>query len=701
MKKRILLRLVSLGITAAILFSCGGQLLAAPTDEASYWGKNTDGNAGESAVESSVESTIEGADKITAEADERSHGIRVDYDIDFDFNNDYLAEQYIMQKMSLNKQAYQGTYDFSVGLTGDTLTIYEYIMPYIKEMAAGTRTSTEVLVPADLISYEFSYEELGITAETDDVDEIDTAIYHAVNNEDIYFWDLLCSLLYSCPYDLYWYDKLYALWLTFPTEPIADGLKVSGVQISFVVEEEYAGDKDFTIDPKYGQAVTASTENAKRIIAANADKDDYSKLLAYADAICDLTDYNYEAVEDESTPYGNPWQMIWVFDGDDTTDVVCEGYSKAFHYLCDNTAFEDDNIYAISVYGYVEFSTGSAGGHMWNLVHMDDGKNYHVDTTVMDCGAGNPNDYGFFLKGATSQNDLEYWINNEEKYVYDDDYHTFFDQEDILLASKDYEYGKAIDKYSVRLGDQSANCDPELPVSFSAEGNNIKITVNPSEGFEFDYITVNGTKYYVPEFRMPAGDVVVNVYCKKIVTGWVQDESGNWYFINEDFTKATGWMKDGAWYYFDRTGVMQTGWQKIGGIWYYFRNSGSMYSSSWLKWGSSWYYLTASGAMATGWQKIGGTWYLFSGSGVMLTGWQKDGSKWYYLDPSGAMHTGWLKSGGKWYYLNASGDMATGWLKSGEYWYYLDPVTGAMVTGSLRIDGKRYRFDDDGHCLNP
>ena len=34
MKKRILSRLVSLSITSAILLSCGGQLLAAETDEA-------------------------------------------------------------------------------------------------------------------------------------------------------------------------------------------------------------------------------------------------------------------------------------------------------------------------------------------------------------------------------------------------------------------------------------------------------------------------------------------------------------------------------------------------------------------------------------------------------------------------------------------------------------------------------------------
>ena len=45
--------------------------------------------------------------------------------------------------------------------------------------------------------------------------------------------------------------------------------------------------------------------------------------------------------------------------------------------------------------------------------------------------------------------------------------------------------------------------------------------------------------------------------------------------------------------------------------------------------------------------------------------------------------------------------MAVGWVQVGDLWYYMDPSTGAMVTGVVTINGKRYRFADDGHCLNP
>ena len=40
--------------------------------------------------------------------------------------------------------------------------------------------------------------------------------------------------------------------------------------------------------------------------------------------------------------YGDPWQLVYVFDGDPSTNVVCEGYAKAFQYLCDLTRFDGD-----------------------------------------------------------------------------------------------------------------------------------------------------------------------------------------------------------------------------------------------------------------------------------------------------------------------------------------------------------------------
>ena len=55
--------------------------------------------------------------------------------------------------------------------------------------------------------------------------------------------------------------------------------------------------------------------------------------------------------------------------------MVCEGYSKAFQYLCDLSSFSSSKINAYCV---------SGDNHMWNLVTMDDGRNYLVDVTWDD-----------------------------------------------------------------------------------------------------------------------------------------------------------------------------------------------------------------------------------------------------------------------------------------------------------------------------
>ena len=88
--------------------------------------------------------------------------------------------------------------------------------------------------------------------------------------------------------------------------------------------------------------------------------------------ICDLVEYNSAAANDElDDSVQDPWKLIWVFDGDSSTNVVCEGYAKAFKYLCDLSEFQRD-ISCITVSGVMSGGTG-AGDHMWNVVNMGQG----------------------------------------------------------------------------------------------------------------------------------------------------------------------------------------------------------------------------------------------------------------------------------------------------------------------------------------
>ena len=116
------------------------------------------------------------------------------------------------------------------------------------------------------------------------------------------------------------------------------------------------------------------------IVAENKGKGDLEKLRAYANAVCGLTAYNSDAAGNPNTPYGDPWQLVYIFDGDEGTKVVCEGYSKAFKYLCDLSDF-DGEVYCELMGGAIP-----AGDHMWNAVRMPDGRCYPVDLTNSDGG---------------------------------------------------------------------------------------------------------------------------------------------------------------------------------------------------------------------------------------------------------------------------------------------------------------------------
>lgn len=174
-----------------------------------------------------------------------------------------------------------------------------------------------------------------------------------------------------------------------------------------------------------------------------------------------------------------------------------------------------------------------------------------------------------------------------------------------------------------------------------------------------------------------------------------------WHLYDSDGNMQTGWKRvNGKWYYMDSHGIMQTGWIKLGSNWFYLESSGAMLTG-WQKINNKWYYFDDKGYMKVGWLKDNEKWYFLSNNGDMLTGWQKINGKWYYLDPSkGEMKTGWLKVNNKWYYLDPkNGDMKVGWLKDNEKWYYLS-ANGSMVTGTVTIDGKTYKFDSSGALIS-
>lgn len=306
------------------------------------------------------------------------------------------------------------------------------------------------------------------------------------------FNKVIAALLADCPYDLYWYDK------TGPSSyrGSVDTSVQEAVQltISFPAVDAYAGPEvngtynaKYTVDSeKTGAAVTAA-ENARKIIENHKDEKDYEKMESYKKEICDLTSYNYDALG-EGVSYGDPWQMIYVFDGDESTNVVCEGYSKAFQYLCDMSDFRDPEYNCYSVTGVMDSGTG-AGAHMWNIVTIGGG-NYLVDVTNSDNGTVGERG-GLFMAWDTENGSIENgyvfttaYYNQSIRFSYDDRMKALYGTGDDSVLKI------ALSRYEEPKGTASVIAGVENGGNYYATQ---KVTVSDADN-DLVLVTVNGEK---------------------------------------------------------------------------------------------------------------------------------------------------------------------------------------------------------------
>lgn len=331
---------------------------------------------------------------------------------------------------------------YAVALNVATQTIYDKLVPEIKAIANGERTSSIVKVEGLNITYYKS--DLGLdtlvtgnsfTAEAQaKVEQMFTADVSA----DV----LLTSLITHLPYELYWFDKVEGIQISYEMTGTDEYVTISSVEIMFHVSQDYAvteGDSYYPTMPdttKTGAARTAAA-TAAQVVAANQGKGTYGKLVAYREYITKAVDYNFDAANTANYPYGDPWQLIYVFDNDPDTNVVCEGYSKAFKYLCDLTwTGSDPEVACYLPTGTMDGGTG-AGLHMWNIVSIG-GVNYLTDITNCDSGTTGAPDQ-LFLCGAEGSVDASYaaaTTSGTVTYVYDKETLALYDKELVLSATK-------------------------------------------------------------------------------------------------------------------------------------------------------------------------------------------------------------------------------------------------------------------------
>lgn len=346
-------------------------------------------------------------------------------------------------------------------LTGNNLAIYEFLKQQVQLVAAGGQnapTTTKFTAGEELLEGNdyWTAAELGVSSLIEEVNgenwvtaEAADAILGKLAIDRSAVWT---ALLADCPYDLYWHDKtkrdnvsamiMYSNY-DLNTKNGSLSLKLSSLEFDLLVSSDYAvAGQYYKVDSSKISTVTNAVSRAVGIANEHKDKLPKARLEAYKDAICNATKYNDAAAEESNnTPYGNPWQLVHVFDNDPNTMVVCEGYSKAFKYLCDLSGKKD--IECILATGRMAGGTG-AGPHMWNIVRMDDGKNYLVDVTNCDEGTiGAPDQlflapyYSVEDNNGITQYNLS-TIGGMVSYMYDSKTVGTFGADDLAISSTAY-----------------------------------------------------------------------------------------------------------------------------------------------------------------------------------------------------------------------------------------------------------------------
>ena len=334
-----------------------------------------------------------------------------------DLDNEKLYKEYLDTVLHPNStKASEALYQDETGkntLSSDNYKIYKALREHLSKIASGEEAST---------SFNLDFSELGLkttyTKEELGVDEIlvngnwtteaRTAFKEKMN--ELFDLDATVNcLLQDSPYEMYWYYKSkgsgwnysYTAYGSVSNGKVTwNTIALTSVTFKFYVAPPYNADDTYTVIDAAGvETAKKAAANAQAIVDKYTSLSDYEKIVAYKDEILALTSYDDAAASAGSVANynnGNPWQVIWVFDGDDSTNVVCEGYSKAFQYLCELSSFKSDKVYCYTVGGLM-----GSGGHMWNIIRMDDGKYYLVDLTNSDSGMVGQNG-GLFLNGAAS-----------------------------------------------------------------------------------------------------------------------------------------------------------------------------------------------------------------------------------------------------------------------------------------------------------
>lgn len=215
------------------------------------------------------------------------------------------------------------------------------------------------------------------------------------------------------------------------------GATAHAIYIRYPILQQYSRGASFNLEALTQSA--AHLANAQQIISKYASASDYEKLRGYADELIARGTAKVDVSGE-----GNDRNPVFILDDDPDTNVACVGYSQAFAYLCSQTVFDSPQVNCLFIAGWIE---GTPTYHAWNVVTMEDGKNYLVDNTFADGEEKLSRQY--FLRGqAGGSLETGYQIRKANgsflRYIYgngtltDMDCLRLYGAENLTLADADY-----------------------------------------------------------------------------------------------------------------------------------------------------------------------------------------------------------------------------------------------------------------------
>ncbi len=359
-------------------------------------------------------------------------------------DNEELFAGYLGRQMTRSLDGEVSTFAAAAGSQLDEVNgaIYNQLKTFVKTVADGTVSSTVCILDITPFEKSLKWSTTDWGAVTDEQGKLTQEVQEKVKGKFLDTVDMnkiMSCLMADCPYELYWFNRIDGVRTDYGIRYVSDTISISYINVSLAVADSFraGGTEYYTVYQSKTTAAAQVVQKAETIVKEQEEKTDEEKLGAYRQAICDRVSYDSLAAEEEKPESGDAWQIVYVFDDDYTTNVVCEGYSKAFQYLCDLTDFEQE-ITCVSVSGTLAVSGQEPEAHMWNVVTID-GVNYLADVTNSDKGTLGAGGGLFLVQGESSDGGKTHTLTLGETtltYTYDESQKDLYCEGYLLLGSQ-------------------------------------------------------------------------------------------------------------------------------------------------------------------------------------------------------------------------------------------------------------------------